>query len=137
MSSDLKWWPIRQYEATGWLSAWVSILRLRATASAPALTLLGYGGDLGRELKNAPAGVLLACVLSFSTVAFAQIFNDIQDRHADALYKPSRPIPAGHIDVSSAAIAAVISILLSLTSAILLGDQAITISLFGLLLGFA
>jgi len=95
----------------------IEIVRLRATSSAPALTLIGWI-DVGQRTHLALRGVACSLISSFALMAFAQVFNDILDRDLDAKAKPDRPIPAGVITVPQAKAMAIALTLISIAAAV-------------------
>lgn len=111
----------------------IRIIRLRATSSAPALTLIGWI-DVGRLERPGIEKVACSLVSSFALMAFAQVFNDIMDRALDAKAKPDRPIPAGIISVPQAAAMAAALALTSTGLALLTSLATFCYAIFGLTL---
>lgn len=124
----MTWWTIR-------LRAWLSILRIRSTLSAPILTFIGFILNSHAQLAISAQQVALACISSFFMIAFAQVFNDIMDRRFDAQSKPYRPIPAGIISVPSAAGLAAACLAVSIAAACTLGWRVLFIVTLCLALG--
>jgi geranylgeranylglycerol-phosphate geranylgeranyltransferase len=111
----------------------IRIVRLRATSSAPALTLIGWI-DVGRPELPGINEVACSLVSSFALMAFAQVFNDIMDRALDAKAKPDRPIPAGVISVPQAAAMATALALVTIGMAALTSLATFCYAIFGLTL---
>lgn len=111
----------------------ISIVRLQATSSAPALTLIGWI-DVGRPECPGIQEVACSLVSSFALMAFAQVFNDITDHALDAKAKPGRPIPAGVISVPQAAVMATALALVSTGMAALTSLATFCYAIFGLTL---
>jgi len=113
------------------------LVRLRATASASALTVLGGHTGMQDITDSRLRSVIPAAFASFSMIAYAQIFNDVVDRKLDAIGKPERPIPSGQISVGMAwalALGAAVSALVSSATA---GRAALLLVTFCLILGTA
>lgn len=80
----------------GWrMRAWLSLLRIRTTLSAPILTAVSTRAARSSSYVFHGASLLLACASAFLLICFFQIINDVVDREQDAQHKPYRAIPSG------------------------------------------
>lgn len=118
----------------GQLRAWLSLLRIRTTLSAPMLTAVGL-----RAIKPGSSGydardIALACATAFFTIGFAQIINDIVDRDNDATHKPHRAIPSGVITVRAASLVMAFCAAMGLLTAALVSP--LTVGFAALILTF-
>lgn len=111
-----------------------SLVRLRTSLTAPALTLIGW--YICRP-ATAVHDVSIAAASSFFMIVFAQAFNDVCDRELDAVTKPERAIPSGRVSLTTALAVVVASAVLAVGSAVLVGSATVLICIIDLLLAAA
>lgn len=99
----------------GWRS-WAQLLRLPALFTALADIFLGYLLTHA-AIGDAPRALLLLLAASACLYLAGMVFNDVFDRHIDAVERPQRPIPSGRIPLRQAVAAGGGLILAGLASA--------------------
>jgi 4-hydroxybenzoate polyprenyltransferase len=91
------------------LAAWAQLLRLPNLLTVPGDPIAGYliaAEALGQDIRG-PA-LILAAGVSLLLYAFGLVLNDLADTRTDAQQRPDRPIPAGEVSRSAAAIGMVL-----------------------------
>lgn len=117
--------------------AWLSLLRIRTTLSAPILTAVSTRAARSNSSVFHGASLLFACVSAFLIICFFQIINDVIDREQDAVHKPYRAIPSGAVSVRAALAAMVASAIAGLVAAALVSLLTLGLATVILVLGAA
>lgn len=113
----------------------LQLMRLRVTLLAPVLTLVGWrSAHVTRAPHFDVVSSMLAC---FTLIASGQVFNDVVDRELDAMAKPSRPIPSGHVSINEARALAIILAASSLAVAAITSTATLLLCILCLLLEFS
>ena len=84
------------------LLAWMQLVRLPTVFTALADILLGTQLVVPAEATTSPRALGLLLVASAGLYLAGMVFNDVFDRHRDAVERPGRPLPSGRITLSSA-----------------------------------
>ena len=84
------------------LLAWMQLVRLPTVFTALADILLGTQLVVPAETTTSPETLALLLVASAGLYLAGMVFNDVFDRHRDAVERPGRPLPSGRITLSSA-----------------------------------
>ena len=84
------------------LLAWLQLVRLPTVFTALADILLGTQLVVPAEATTSPMALGLLLVASAGLYLAGMVFNDVFDRHRDAVERPGRPLPSGRITLSSA-----------------------------------
>ena len=84
------------------LLAWIQLVRLPTVFTALADILLGTQLVVPAETTTSPETLALLLVASAGLYLAGMVFNDVFDRHRDAVERPGRPLPSGRITLSSA-----------------------------------
>lgn len=96
--------------------------------------IVSSGVSPGQHWPTIIAGVLLAGPMVCGT---SQAVNDWYDRHVDAINEPGRPIPSGRIPGRWGLYLAIVSTVLSLLLATMLGTWGFAAAIVGLVLAWA
>jgi 4-hydroxybenzoate polyprenyltransferase len=84
------------------LLAWLQLVRLPTVFTALADILLGTQLVAAADATTSPRTLGLLLVASAGLYLAGMVFNDVFDRHRDAVERPGRPLPSGRITLSSA-----------------------------------
>jgi len=116
------------------LNAFLRLIRPELPISAGICVVVGQSIALGRfpPLANALLGFALGLFLSSS----AMIFNDVFDLEVDRINSPQRPLPAGLLTKTEAAIFGIITALVAWAVALAIHPTELILSLFLWVLGF-
>jgi 4-hydroxybenzoate polyprenyltransferase len=117
--------------------AWLSLLRIRTTLSAPILTAVSTRAARSSSSFFHGASLVLVCASAFLLICFFQIINDVIDRDQDAVHKPYRAIPSGAVSVRAALAAMVASAIAGLVAAALVSLLTLGLATVILVLGAA
>ena len=92
------------------LLAWMQLVRLPTVFTALADILLGTQLVVPAEATTSPRALGLLLVASAGLYLAGMVFNDVFDRHRDAVERPGRPLPSGRITLSSAVTLGTVSV---------------------------
>ena len=94
--------PTSTHPKSSPLLAWMHLVRLPTVFTALADILLGTQLVVPAEATTSPRALGLLLVASAGLYLAGMVFNDVFDRHRDAVERPGRPLPSGRITLSSA-----------------------------------
>ncbi len=84
------------------LLAWLQLVRLPTVFTALADILLGTQLVAAADATTSPRTLGLLLIASAGLYLAGMVFNDVFDRHRDAVERPGRPLPSGRVTLSSA-----------------------------------
>jgi len=84
------------------LLAWLQLVRLPTVFTALADILLGTQLVAAADATISPGTLGLLLIASAGLYLAGMVFNDVFDRHRDAVERPGRPLPSGRVTLSSA-----------------------------------
>lgn len=84
------------------LLAWLQLVRLPTVFTALADILLGTQLVATADATTSPRTLGLLLIASAGLYLAGMVFNDVFDRHRDAVERPGRPLPSGRVTLSSA-----------------------------------
>ena len=123
------------------LLPFLQLCRLPTVFTAMSDVFLGYllvhsSLTSDREASTADFALLLGATCGLYLAGM--VFNDVFDRHVDALERPGRPIPSGRISLRAAVAFGGVLMLIGLTCAALVGWNTLIVAglLTGCILGY-
>lgn len=115
------------------LRAYLQLMRLPAVFTAMADLFMGFvlaGHTIGVDFDSSRIlGLGLLLVSSSCLYLSGMVFNDLFDRHIDAVERPQRPIPSGRISAKAAGTLGGLLVLVGIGAAVAVGWQSLVLAL--------
>ncbi len=108
------------------LFAYLQLLRLPAVFTALADIFLGF--LLTHDSLEPTSDFAWLLVASFCLYLSGMVFNDVFDRHIDAIERPERPIPSGRVSPVAAVVLGLVLVLCGVGAAGAVGRESLKIA---------
>ena len=108
---------------------------LAAVSNIWLITFLAFGIESSPQRNPALdamgplLAILLATIVAVGLVSCAMMFNDVIDARYDRRFAPDRPIPSGRISMTSAVIATIVCLLVTMAAAAAFGTASMLLAL--------